>query len=144
MYICIHMYTGGTLFRVTHIYMHAHIHVDNIAIHVHVYNAHPRWGRKLRRIARTSLLHADDSWLEISPGELEELLHKAAGVPSRKQVPTRWLCFGGSQCLLAVRGGECNVLFSQPSAGLGLEAMVAGMKSFVDKVSSHQGAEFPE
>lgn len=33
--------------------------------------------------------------------------------------------------------------FCQDAAGLKLEDVVFGMKSFVDKVSSHAGAEFP-
>lgn len=54
----------------------------------------------------------DDSWLEISPEQLDGMCG----------------AFGGDK--------------KQPSE-LDLQSMVIGMKTFVDKVSSHKGAEFP-
>lgn len=58
-------------------------------------------------------ISTDDSWLNISPEELETLLMKRSGVSNG----------------------------SSPSADLGQVA--SGMKSFVDKVSGVDGAEFP-
>ncbi|KAL5473969.1 hypothetical protein EMCRGX_G028539 [Ephydatia muelleri] len=54
----------------------------------------------------------DDSWLELSPEQLDRMMCEASG-------------------------GD-----RKPSE-LDLQSMVFGMKTFVDKVSSHKGAEFP-
>lgn len=67
----------------------------------------------MRRSEGNLLPPDDDSWLNISPEELETLLMKRSGVSNG----------------------------SSPSADLGQVA--SGMKSFVDKVSGVDGAEFP-
>ena len=56
---------------------------------------------------------SDDSWLELSPEQLDKVLYEASGQRKPEQ------------------------------SELDLQSMVFGMKTFVDKVSSHQGAEFP-
>ena len=58
----------------------------------------------------------DDGWLEVSPGELDAMMRRAAGY-----VP-------------GMEGRERDET---------LENVVHGMKSFVDTISSHEGAELP-
>ena len=61
---------------------------------------------------------ADDGWLEISPTELDAMMRKAAGYEP----------------------GEVSKEGERQAAA---EEVVRGVKSFVDTVSSHEGAEFP-
>ena len=61
---------------------------------------------------------SDDSWLDISPEQLEQILNKTAGGSTGPEKP------------------------EQDAFDLG--DMADGMKAFVDKVSSHEGAEFPK
>lgn len=61
--------------------------------------------------------HLDDSWMEITPGELDEMLEKASGISS-----------GNSM---------------QSPDSFDLSSVSEGVKAFVEKVSSHEGAEFP-
>jgi hypothetical protein len=63
----------------------------------------------------------DDGWLEISPTELDAMMRRAAGYEP-----------GGV-------GREAGEGDRQAAA----EEVVCGVKSFVDTVSSHEGAEFP-
>lgn len=66
-------------------------------------------------------LNADDSWLEVTPSQLDQMLsqYSSSGRAS------------GSKEAEPVEGVEQ------------LEAMVSSMKMFMGKVSSHEGAEFP-
>ena len=93
----------------------------------------------------------DDSWLEISPEELDAMMRRAAGYLPQEQVPAvRW-----PSALTQERHGVCSKYSylpltqsssdqqSESDRGQEVESMVHGMKSFVDQVSSHKGAEFP-
>lgn len=64
----------------------------------------------------------DDSWMEISPEALDELLQKKSG--------------------LVVNGKDKGVTSQSNTPDLG--KLADSMKSFVDKVSSVEGAEFPK
>lgn len=80
---------------------------------------------------------SDDSWLQISPQELEAMMKKAAGyLPPDIGAPS-------SQQNKAAASEFKEEEGSTGSEELDLQSMVYGMKSFVDKVSSHEGAEFP-
>ena len=61
----------------------------------------------------------DDSWLELCPEQLDSLLYEASG--QRKPDQSK----------------------PDPSSELDIQSMVFGMKTFVDKISSHEGVEFP-
>ena len=75
---------------------------------------------------------SDDSWMEISPGELDAMMKQAAGyLPQDDGVPS------------SARQGAKVSPPGEGSAELDLQSMVFGMKSFVEKVSSHEGAEMP-
>ena len=65
------------------------------------------------KLVKPSFLLADDSWLSISPEELEALWMKRSGISN-----------GNS---------------TSPDLG----QVASGMKSFVDKISGVDGAEFP-
>lgn len=63
--------------------------------------------------SRTFLCIIDDSWLELSPEQLDDMLNKAAS--------------------------------HDPKAdSFNLSNMADSMKAFVEKISSHEGAEFPK
>ena len=85
---------------------------------------------------------SDDSWLQISPEELDVMMKRAAGyLPSVSGAPS-------SQPKVQQELGDTAAASKEDgSAGgeddLDLQSMVYGMKSFVEKVSSHKGAEFP-
>lgn len=95
---------------------------------------HAAWGGQLSELAPLLLLvgpslppspssphavplNADDSWLEVTPSQLDQMLSQYSGSGSKEAEP--------------VEGVEQ------------LEAMVSSMKMFMGKVSSHEGAEFP-
>lgn len=85
----------------------------------------------------------DDSWLYISPEELEVMMKKAAGyLPSDiSQAPS-----SQPSTQSASKQPTASEIEGKISAGdedLDLQSMVYGMKSFVDKISSHEGAELP-
>ncbi|XP_072043233.1 protein ecdysoneless homolog [Amphiura filiformis] len=69
----------------------------------------------------------DDSWLNLTPEQLDKMLEKAAGNPSK------------SKDKASTSGGSAN---DDPS--MDLDAVTKGIKTFVDKVSSYEGAEFPK
>ncbi len=69
--------------------------------------------------------NTDDSWLELSPEQLEDMLHISAGYPPSKGA------------------GPVDEDEGTVSGELDLQSLLFGMRSFVDKVSSHKGAEFP-
>ena len=86
---------------------------------------------------------SDDSWLQISPQELEAMMRKAAGYLPRDlgvSQPSSSSAAQQSKLGAAAQGSE---LEEEDSEELDLQSMVYGMKSFVDKISSHEGAEFP-
>lgn len=58
---------------------------------------------------------SDDSWIEIKPDQLDDMLNKLSGK---------------------------NV--TQDQDAFNLEKVSENMKMFVEKVSSHEGAEFPK
>ena len=113
------------------------------------------------------LLCAGDGWLEISSEELDAMMRKAAGyLPPDKQVgpvrpaniPLQYalilhyihtyyiyssLLSSQSSTVQAEREDDTGELGPAPDHGGGLESMVQGVKSFVDTVSSHKGAELP-
>ena len=61
------------------------------------------------------ILLPDDSWMDITPGQLDEMMVRSSGLnPS-----------------------------SVSSDTFDLSNVAESMKSFVEKVSSHEGAEFP-
>lgn len=83
-------------------------------------------------LIQLSPFSSDDSWLNLDPKDLDSILQKSA-VPlpnshtgESSQVP-----------------GEGTKVKSTDDKELDLQSLVFGMKSFVDKVSTHKGAEFP-
>lgn len=66
----------------------------------------------------------DDEWMEVTPSELDEMMRRAAGY-----LPSAGGGDGGG-------GGERR-------REEVVSNMVQGVKSFVDTISSHEGAEFP-
>ena len=81
---------------------------------------------------------SDDSWLQITSEELDVMMRRAAGyLPSD----------GTSGQPTTADGGAKADTGEDSSAGAGgeldLQSMVYGMKSFVEKISSHEGAELP-
>ncbi|KAL5019026.1 hypothetical protein ScPMuIL_004748 [Solemya velum] len=77
---------------------------------------------ELRRDGQKLPPSDDDSWMEISPEALDELLQKKSG--------------------LVVNGKDKGVTSQSNTPDLG--KLADSMKSFVDKVSSVEGAEFPK
>lgn len=71
----------------------------------------------LCRITDTSSVLSDDSWLEITPDDLDQMLKEARNdsVPSSNEEEQKY----------------------------DLEAVAESMKAFVSKVSTHEGAEMP-
>ena len=68
-----------------------------------------------------ALPNTDDSWLEVTPSQLDQLLSQYSS-----------------------SGQASGSMGAEPVGGVEqLEAMVSSMKMFVGKVSSHEGAEFP-
>lgn len=67
---------------------------------------------------------ADDSWMSISEQELDSILQQAAPSPSKPHQPA-------------------DSAENPSSDSADLMSMAYGMKSFIDKVSAHSGAEFP-
>ncbi len=66
--------------------------------------------------------------MELTPGMLEEMLAHSAGYPSGQG---------------ADEDQTERSKVTEESGELDLQSLVFGMRSFVDKVSSHTGAEFP-
>ncbi|XP_006812072.1 protein ecdysoneless homolog [Saccoglossus kowalevskii] len=66
----------------------------------------------------------DDSWLFLTPDQLEQMLHEAVGKSTATSLPDE------------------KDLLSAMSYDLG--SVADNMKAFVNKVSSHEGAEFPK
>ena len=80
---------------------------------------------------------SDDSWLQISPQDLEAMMKKAAGyLPPDIGAPFSQKSEAAASEFKEEEGRTVN-------EELDLQSMVYGMKSFVDKISSHEGAEFP-
>ena len=70
---------------------------------------------------------ADDSWLELTPQSLDEMMNNSlAGEVPTHSLPNSSYCYS-----------------SQNDSGLDLENAAFAVKSFVDKTSSHAGAELP-
>lgn len=90
----------------------------------------------------------DDDWLQISPQELEVMMKKAAGyLPADMEAPSDQSSLrqqkGHSTSAAGSRFEEDDVSGAPGKEELDLQSMVYGMKSFVDKISSHEGAELP-
>ena len=83
------------------------------------------------------MLLTDDNWLELKPEDLEEMLQHSAGYLPRSGQDT------DKQQSASAGGGQMEGSKVTDSEQLELESLVFGMRSFVDKVSSHKGAEFP-
>ncbi len=77
----------------------------------------------------TCFLFVDDSWLNLTPEQLDKMLEKAAGHSTYKSDSNTNISAAG------LSGEDPNV---------DLDAVTQGIKSFVDKVSSYEGAEFPK
>ncbi len=73
----------------------------------------------------------NEDWLELTPQLLEEMLTHSAGYPSEQ----------GVESYNEDHTERSKV--TEESGELDLQSLVFGMRSFVDKVSSHTGAEFP-
>ena len=71
----------------------------------------------LCRITNTSYILSDDSWLEITPDDLDQMLKEARN----ESLP-------------------CS---NEEEQKYDLEAVAESMKAFVSKVSTHEGAEMP-
>ncbi|XP_064173056.1 protein ecdysoneless homolog isoform X2 [Anguilla rostrata] len=69
-----------------------------------------------------------DSWLDLSPQDLERLLEEKAGGRAGSSDP---------------RHGNRTETANQEEAGYSLVAVTQGMKKFINAVSSHEGAELP-
>lgn len=71
----------------------------------------------LCRITNMSYILSDDSWLEITPDDLDQMLKEARNesLPSSNEEEQKY----------------------------DLEAVAESMKAFVSKVSTHEGAEMP-
>ena len=99
-----------------------------------------------RRIFGLAVLYislSDDSWLQISPQELEAMMKKAAGYLPPDIGPPPSSSQSSTQQSEGAAASEFKEEGSTGSEELDLQSMVYGMKSFVDKISSHEGAEFP-
>ena len=86
---------------------------------------------------------SDDNWLQISPQELEAMMKKAAGYLPPDIGPPPSSSQSSTQQSEGAAASEFKEEGSTGSEELDLQSMVYGMKSFVDKISSHEGAEFP-
>ena len=86
---------------------------------------------------------SDDSWLQISPQELEAMMRKAAGYLPRDLGVSQASSSSAAQQRKLGAAAQGSELEEEDSEELDLQSMVYGMKSFVDKISSHEGAEFP-
>lgn len=69
-----------------------------------------------------------DSWLDISPQELDRLLEETTG-------------FGTRQSNLGQDNKQEGAEYEE--ASYSLVAVTQGVKNFIKAVSSHEGAEFP-
>lgn len=71
----------------------------------------------LGRVTSMSYILSDDSWLEITPDDLDQMLKEARNesLPSSNEEEQKY----------------------------NLEAVAESMKAFVSKVSTHEGAEMP-
>ena len=71
---------------------------------------------------------AGDSWLDMSPQDLERLLEERAGLGAGSSTPHQ---------------GDGTETANREDSGYSLVAVTQGMKKFINTVSSHEGAELP-
>ncbi|XP_070581124.1 protein ecdysoneless homolog [Ptychodera flava] len=81
---------------------------------------------KLKKEEKTLPPEDDDKWMYLSPDELDEMLYEATG---RRNTPSQ------------PKSAEETDLSHEMN--FDSESITSGMKDFVNKVSSHEGAEFP-
>ena len=95
---------------------------------------------------------SDDGWLEISPADLDAMMIRAAGYQPQVDscVVVSVKAFSLSGCLSSIQssaaateGGDSSGQCDDKGRGKAAKDMVHGIKSFVDTVSSHEGAELP-
>ena len=75
----------------------------------------------------------DDSWLNLTPDQLDKMLEKAAGKPTPGKQPSN---------MATPKEGKPDGNAAEPDVNL--DSVAKGIKMFVDKVSSFEGAEFPK